>query len=54
MDNVLSAQKEYRIFKPVELTIRRVLMLKEEKWRERANSRYNTYIHGNIIMKLPM
>jgi hypothetical protein len=40
---------EYRIFKPSEITVRRGLRYKGEK-----ESSYNTYIHGNVTMKLPV
>jgi hypothetical protein len=39
-------------FLTVEITIRRGLKEKGEKWRVCINSGYNTFIHGNVIMKL--
>jgi hypothetical protein len=36
----------------VEITIRRGLRLKGEKYRARTNSCYKTHIHGNVTIKL--
>jgi hypothetical protein len=47
-------KNEYRIFKPVEITIRRGLRYKGEKSRGWTNSGYNTYIYENITMKHPI
>jgi hypothetical protein len=40
--------------KPVQLTIRKMLRKKGEKWRGWTNLGYNKYIHGNVTMKLPV
>jgi hypothetical protein len=47
-------KNEYRSFKPVEITMRRELRQKGEKYRGWTNSGYNTYIHGNVTVKLPV
>jgi hypothetical protein len=38
---------------PIEVNIRG-LRYKEEKWRVLTNLGYNTYVHGNVITKLPV
>jgi hypothetical protein len=47
-------KNKYQIFKLLEITIKRSLWLKGEKWRELTNLNYNTYIHGNVTTKLPV
>jgi hypothetical protein len=44
-------KNEYRIFRPVEITIRRRLRWKE---KNRGDEPIQVLIHGSITMKLPI
>jgi hypothetical protein len=47
-------KNEYRMFKLVEITIRRGLREKGDKWRDWNNLVYSTYIYMEMSMKLPV
>jgi hypothetical protein len=47
-------KNKYRIFKPVETTIRRGLRVERRKIEGMNQFSYNTHIHGNVTMKFPV
>jgi hypothetical protein len=48
-------KNKHRIFKPVEITIRRRLKVeRKKKQRGWTNSGCDAYIHGNVTMKHPV